>query len=472
MNCWCTVRRVPVRSGEVQSQRPVLSQDQKFKMNPQLYQSIQLMALPVQDLKLRIQEELEANPALQMTEDPSTVSLEEVAPAEEPDGESYDYYTGYSEERSYSGGYDQEGADAKQGFIEGTLSRPESLHDHLIWQLRLQPISADAFSVGELLIWNLDENGFHREPVDQVVPEEKREHLPAMLELIQSFEPPGVCVTDYRESLIVQAKHSPQASELAIKLLEEHFDLLEKRTPAEIAKKVKHSDEAVAQALAFIRDLNPFPGSVYSVDTPTYVTPDLLIRRRDGRFVIVLNDEEIPVLSVDPFFQEMREGDREVRQFVSTRVRDARWFINSIQQRNRTMLKVSRAILDFQRDFFLRGPKYLVPLTLRDIAGDVGVHEATVSRITNGKYMETEWGIFELKHFFSNAISGTGVGTSRYSKEGVKEMIREIFAAEHGERHLSDQKISELLEKRGIKLARRTVAKYRKELAISSSYDR
>ncbi|MFW6368707.1 MAG: RNA polymerase factor sigma-54 [Spirochaetota bacterium] len=457
----------------MQFQKPGLHQEQKLKMNPQLYQSIQLMALPVQDLKLRIQQELEANPALQMNDDRTTVSLEEVEP-EPGEREEYDYYTGYSEETSYrtSGSYDQEGADAKQGFMEGALSRPESLHDHLLWQLRLQPITPEEFEVGELLIWNVDENGFHREPVEQVIPADKRHLLEAMLRLVQTFEPQGTCVSDYRESLLVQTRLAEDPPPLAEVLLEHHFELLEKRTPAELARKVKSEESEVERALAFIRDLTPFPGRSYSNDTPTYVTPDLLIRRREGRFVIVLNDEEIPELSVDPFFQELRDSDREVRQFVSTRVRDARWFINSIQQRNRTMLKVARAILDFQRDFFLRGPKHLVPLTLRDIAGDVGVHEATVSRITNGKYMETEWGIFELKHFFSNAVAGTGTAGSRYSKEGVKEVIREIFAEESGDQHLSDQKISELLEKRGIKLARRTVAKYRKELAISSSYDR
>ncbi len=459
----------------MQSQRPVLTQQQKLKMNPQLYQSIQLMALPIQDLQFRIQQELEANPALQVVEDRSTVSLEEVGERGSDEQADYDYYTGYSEERSYtstSGSYNEEGADAKQGFMEGALTRPESLHEHLLWQLRLQPVSDEAFDVGETLIWNLDESGFHREPPDTVIPEAQQHLLEHMLDLIRSFDPQGTCTRDYRESLLVQAKLSEEAPQLAIDLLEQHADLLEKRSPADIAKKLKESEDAVEEALAFIRDLTPFPGSAFSSDVPTYVVPELLIRRREGRFVIVLNDEEIPVLGVDPFFQELRDVNKEVRQFVSTRVRDAKWFINSIQQRNRTMLRVARSILDFQRDFFLRGPKYLVPLTLRDIAGDVGVHEATVSRITNGKYIETEWGIFELKHFFSNSVAGTGAGGHRYSKEGVKETIREILSEESGGQHLSDQKISDLLKKRGIQVARRTVAKYRKELAIQSSYDR
>jgi RNA polymerase sigma-54 factor len=161
-----------------------------------------------------------------------------------------------------------------------------------------------------------------------------------------------------------------------------------------------------------------------------------------------------------------------VKRFVKSKVKDARWFIHSIRQRNDTLLKTAKAIVEFQRDYFLKGAKYLVPLTLKDIAGEVGVHEATISRITNGKYVQTEWGIFELKYFFTNSISGAGSSGSRFSKEGVKEVIKEILEEESGKEHLSDQGIADLLASRGIKLARRTVAKYRKELDISSSYKR
>jgi RNA polymerase sigma-54 factor len=216
---------------------------------------------------------------------------------------------------------------------------------------------------------------------------------------------------------------------------------------------------------------------------------------QDGEFVIVLNDEMIPVLGINPLFADMarrkaESKDPKTRQFVTQNLQDARWFIRTIGQRNETLLKVCRAIVEFQREFFLKGPKYMRPLTLKDVAGEIGVHEATVSRITSSKYIQTEWGIFALKHFFSNSVPSTGTSGGRFSKEGVKEIIKEIIEQEsaketpqargetrneaHGSggRGLSDQKIVEILAAKGVSLARRTVAKYRGELAIESSYQR
>ena len=192
--------------------------------------------------------------------------------------------------------------------------------------------------------------------------------------------------------------------------------------------------------------------------------------------MIILNDEVIPVLGINPLFEQMsaqkeKAKDPKTRQFVTQNLQDARWFIRTIGQRNETLLKVCRAIVEFQREFFLKGPKYLKPLTLKDVAGEIGVHEATVSRITSAKYVQTEWGIFALKHFFSNSVAGTGTSGSRFSKEGVKEIIREIIGKEGGGA-LSDQKIVEMLAVQGVSIARRTVAKYRGELAIDSSYQR
>jgi RNA polymerase sigma-54 factor len=228
-----------------------------------------------------------------------------------------------------------------------------------------------------------------------------------------------------------------------------------------------------------IKELSPFPGRRFASASSEvrYVVPDVQVLRKEGEFVIVLNEEEIPVLGINPFFMKLANGeavadneDRPARDFVRENIKEARWFIQSVNQRNHTLLRVSRAILEFQRDFFVRGPKHLAPLTLRDIAKELGVHETTVSRTSNGKYMQTEWGIFELRHFFSNSISGAGSGGSRYSKEGVKEIIRELIGGEN--RNFSDQAIADLLRQRGIPLARRTVAKYRKELDLGSSYTR
>lgn len=457
----------------MQLQKPILSQEQKLKMNPQLYQSIQLMALPLQDLKLRIQEEVESNPALELVKDDSTVSIDELPKQQKDDYDAFEN----SSDPGYREGYDDEASDSKRKFMEGALSRSESLQDHLMWQLRLQKISEDQFKTGELLIHNLDNNGFHREIPEVLLPPSYKPYLDEMMRIIQTFDPVGTCTRDYRESLVVQARLSPDVPDIAFPLLTDHFDLLEKGKYLQIAKKMKVTEEQVLRGLEFIKGLNPFPGSTFSTEKPRYVIPDLMVTIKEGEFVIIMNDEEIPVLRVNEFFQSILDkdkdaGEREVKKFVNTRVKDARWFINSIHQRNQTLLKVSRTIVEFQRDFFLKGPKYLVPLTLKDIAKEIGVHESTVGRISNGKYIQTEWGIYEIKYFFSNSISGAGSTGSRFSKEGVKQVIKEILEAEGKNTHLSDQKISDLLAKRGINIARRTVAKYRKELDIASSYNR
>jgi len=459
----------------VQYQKPVLIQEQKQKMNPQLYQSIQLMALPIQELKFKIQQELEANPALEIIEDRSEVSLEETEgkPAEE-----YDYFENTSDPGYSSREEGERARDQKQQFLEGALARPESLQEHLVWQLRLQPVPKRWFEIGELLIQNLNDDGFHIEDPKTLVKEEEWDTMEAIMGMIRKFDPPGVCVKDFMESLLVQIDIDPEAPQGARLLVQGYFDLLEKGKTAEILRKMKISQEEYELLVKYIKTLNPFPGRNYSQETPRYVIPDLMVKLKEGEFVLILNDEEIPVLGINPFFSELAEGDkgkpqqRDVKTFVNANIKNARWFIRSIHQRNQTLLKIAKAIVEFQRDFFMKGPKYLVPLTLKDIAAEVSVHETTVSRISNGKYMETEWGIFELKYFFSNSISGPGSSGSRFSKEGVKQVIKELIKEHSSDKHLSDQKICDLLKRKGINIARRTVAKYRKELEIQSSYGR
>jgi RNA polymerase sigma-54 factor len=474
----------------VQSQRPILKQVQKLKMTPQLYQAVRLMALPLQDLKTTIEEELEKNPALQVTEDRSTVSLESLHKHDAPDGEMD--WSDHSSDSSYSRADGEAASDARRQFIEGALSQSESLQDHLLSQLALQPVNGDWLRVGERLIRNLDENGFHKEPMDLLISAPAdRELLPRVILLIQGFDPMGTCVKDVRESLLAQIRLHPDPHPRADELVRDWWEDMEKQHLRDIAKGMRLTEQGLQEVLAFIRTLDPLPGRNFSRETIRYVLPDVQVVLQDGEFVILLNDEMIPVLGVNPMFEDMakRKGetrDPKTRQFVTQNLQDARWFIRTIGQRNETLLKVCRAIVEYQREFFLKGPKYMRPLTLKDIAGEIGVHEATVSRITSSKYMQTEFGIFSLKHFFTNSVAGTGATGTRFSKEGVKEIIREIIEQEgparapdkgaearvkrsHG---ISDQKIVEILAARGVSLARRTVAKYRGELAIESSYQR
>ena len=456
----------------MQTQRPILAQEQRLKMSPQLYQSIQLMALPIQDLQLKIAEEVEKNPALELVEDSKTLSLDEIPSKKSDDFDPFEN----SSDPGYQRGADS-GEDTKRKFLEGAVFRKESLQDHLLWQLHMTVLSERETAIGELLIRNLDSGGFHLENPETLVKEEDRDVLDHMIHLIQEFDPVGVCVADHRESLLVQAHLREDMPEGIDHLLTDLMELLEKGKYNEIIKQMKITRDEWENILTFLQSLNPYPGGDFSDASYNYVIPDLIVRKKEGEFVIVLNDEEIPVMRINSYFEEIQDGgsaadDKNVKQFVNGRVRDARWFINSINQRNQTLFKTATAIMEFQREFFRKGPKYLNPLTLKDVAAEIGVHEATVSRITTNKYIQTEWGIYELKHFFSNSISGAGSSGSKFSKEGVKEVIREILTENKEEKKLSDQKISELLSKRGIHIARRTVAKYRKELDIHSSFKR
>jgi RNA polymerase sigma-54 factor len=459
-------------------QRPSFIQEQRLRMNPQVYQSLKLMELPIVELREKISEEIERNPALEALEDPATVSLDAAVSPEKDDNDD-DYF----EAASGSGFIRRDGeemSDEKRRFIEGALSRPETLQEHLLRQIRLEPVDDELRGICEILIQNLDEDGFHKEPVDALFGEDPQyaglapPRLEEAMEFVRSLDPQGCCTRDYAESLRVQAGLLSGAPEGLEEVLD-HLELLEREKFAAAAKKMNLDEEDVQELYEWVKELSPFPGRRFASASADvrFVVPDIQVMKKEGEFVIVLNEEEIPVLGINPFFMELagnKGGGRQTRDFVRENIKEARWFIQSINQRNHTLLRVSRAIVEFQRPFFVNGPKYLAPLTLGDIARELGIHETTVSRTANSKYMQTEWGIFELRHFFTNSISGTGSGGSRYSKEGVKEIIREMISAEG--RHFSDKEIAFQLTQRGISLARRTVAKYRNELDLGSSHTR
>jgi RNA polymerase sigma-54 factor len=443
-------------------------------MNPQLIQSIKMMELPIIDLREKIGEELERNPALEILEDKTTVSIDD---APDPKGEEYEYFESTSDSGYITSG-GEASADAKRRFIEGALSHPETLQEHLLWQLRLEPIDDEVRRICELLIQNLDADGFHKEPVELLLRNEEPDLITTALKVVRSLDPAGTCTSNYKESLEVQLSLLPEAPKGAMEAIS-HLELLEKGNTAEAAKRMGCTEEELTGIFKVLKELSPFPGRFFFTGETRYVVPDIQVVKKEGEFAIILNEEEIPVLGINPFFMEVaarpreerkKEEEKPARDFVRENIREARWFINSINPRNHTLLKVARAIVEFQRAFFSDGPKYIAPLTLRDISEEIGLHETTVSRVANGKYMQTEWGIFELRHFFTNSITGTGSGGSRYSKEGVKEIIKDILKSD--ETRLSDKDIVELLQKRGITLARRTVAKYRNEMDLGSSYER
>ena len=451
----------------MQIQRQSFVQEQRLKMNPQLLQSIKLMELPIADLREKIEEELERNPALEIVEDKSIVRLNE-----ETDTRRSLVYE-FFETSSDSGRRGEKAAEDHLRFIEGALTRPETLQEHLLWQLQLEPVDDELRSIAETLIQNLNDDGFHKETPESLFPS-PQPRLHEAMELVRELEPAGTCTGDYRESLLVQAAlltDAPQGIEKAL----DHLELIEREKFAALAKEIDIGEEDARFICEYIKKLSPFPGRSFAPAEVRYVIPDIRVVRDEDGFSIKLNDEAFPVLGVNPFFEKIGDSpdssaDQDAREFARERARDARLFISHLSQRNKKLVRVANAILEFQRSFFINGPKHLAPLTLGDIAKELDVHETTVSRTANGKYMQTEWGIFEIRYFFTNSISGAGSSGSSFSKKSVKEIIKEIIEAEN--RLLSDQDISQLLNQKGIALARRTVAKYRKELDMGSSYTR
>jgi len=462
-------------------------QKQQFgvKMNPQVYQSLKLMELPLVDLREKIEEELEKNPALEVVDDRSTVSLSEDDPRQR---EVEEYFETSSDSGfMYSGSAGAAASDDHHRFIEGALTRPETLQQHLLWQLQLEPVDDELRSIAAILIQNLDEDGFHKEPPEtlfkksDLFPVVPPPRLNEAIRLAQTLDPAGCCTANYKESLRVQIsllRDAPECLECSL----DHLELFEKGKFSAAAKMLNCDEDEARACYKTMKKFSPFPGRSFTGAEVRFVIPDIQVARdpnsETGDFVIILNNEVIPVLGINPFFKKLdppqsRMEDSahvKAREFAHENIREARAFINSLAMRNRTLMMVSRALLEFQKPFFEKGPQHLVPLTLGDIASKLSVHEATVSRAANGKYMQTEWGIFELRYFFTNSISGTGSGGSHFSKSGVKAIIQELINAE--EKNLSDLDITELLAQRGIPLARRTVAKYRKELDLGSSYSR
>jgi len=459
----------------MQTMRPSLSQQQHLKMNPQMLQSIKLMEMPIAELRERIEQELERNPALELVEDKSTVPLDETY---SNSSEKYEYFEATSDPGRYGG---EQASDEHRQFIEGALTSPETLQEHLLRQLRLERLDDELRGIGEILIQNLDDDGFNKEAPETLFPG-REPRIDEALQVIRRLDPQGCCADSFRESLLAQIelsgggialKSGNESVKETIKILLDNLELVDRQKYALLAKKLNLNEEDTRGVCESLKKLSPFPGRAFASrrETVRFVVPDIRVVRNSDGFTINLNDEAFPVLDINPNFAVfIKSSDRAARDFAKERIRDARLFISHLSQRSQTLIRVTNAILEFQRSFFINGPKHLAPLTLANIAKELDVHETTVSRTVNGKYMQTEWGIYEIRYFFTNSISGAGSSGSKYSKESVKQIIKEIISAEN--RLLSDQDISVLLGQKGIALSRRTVAKYRKELDMGSSYTR
>jgi len=460
----------------MQVQRASLVQQQHLKMNPQMLQSIKLMELPIAELREKIEYELEHNPALELIDDKSTIPLDVSAMGRR---DRYEYFETSSDPGRRG---TEQASEEHRRFIEGVLTRPETLQEHLLRQIQLEPIDNELRSIGEILIQNLDDDGFHKEKPETLFPQTEL-RLTEAIKLVQSLEPEGCCTADYKESLKVQISLLSDISEYQniesspedhlIEKVLENLDLIEREKYSVLAKKIKISEENTRRLCDLIKNLSPFPGRAFasSRNVVRYVVPDIKVIRNNDGFTINLNDEAFPVLGINHNFEVFcGSADRAARDFAKDNIKKARLFISHLSQRSQTLIRVANAIIEFQHNFFIKGPKFLAPLTLGDIARELDVHETTVSRTANGKYMQTEWGLYEIRYFFTNSINTAGSAKSQFSKGSVKEIIKEILSAEN--RLLSDQEISVLLGQKGIALSRRTVAKYRNELNMGSSYTR
>jgi RNA polymerase sigma-54 factor len=443
-----------------------------LKMSPRLLQSVKIMELPLTELREKINEELEKNPALEVLRDKSVVSLSEF---ESAGGEEKAYFETASDAgfiRTARGALE---SDEHQQFIEGALSRPETLQEHLLFQLRLQPVSKEVCAAGEIIIQNLSNDGFHKEDPGLLLAAADTGDVRAALELVRRLDPQGCGTADYKESLAVQARLCFGGDAQALTALFPYMDALLRGKFVQTARALEKSEDEIVELFSMLKTLTPFPGRHYAAgnggSAARFVLPDVRVTRFEGEFKIIINNETIPVLGIAPFFAKNADvKDSAERAFIRENLVNARSFINAISRRKHTLLRVTRELVRFQRAFFEQGPRRLVPLTMRELAEKLDLHEATVSRAANGKYMETEWGVFEIKRFFSNAVRGAPEEGLRFSREGVKELMREIIRGET--RSLSDAEIVSALAARGIELARRTVAKYRAQLDIGSSYAR
>ncbi len=463
-----------------------LNLSQQLVMTPQLQQAIKLLQLSRMELENLINTELVDNPTLEETSDSesTTQSLDEVdnsaaSKNEENPQASEDFnWESYLENFRttpnlpvYRGGEDELPS------YENTLTQPANLADHLMWQLKMSDLTPHQKAIGEVIIGNINEDGYLTISLDEMSAQEKFDihEGEAVLYHIQSFDPIGVAARDLKECLLVQIYDLGYEDEVLERVIENHLPDLEKKNYQAVGKTLGISLEEVVQRVKVIEELEPKPGRAFGGTPAHYVIPDIYVVKRGNEYVVMLNEDGLPKLKISPFYKNLLEekastNSHNTKEYIQGKLRSAVWLIRSIHQRQRTIYKVTESIVRQQIEFFDKGIAYLKPMVLRDVANDIGMHESTISRVTTNKYVHTPRGIFELKFFFNSGISR--VHGSDVASESVKEKVRALIAVEDQAQPLSDQKIVELLLKENINIARRTVAKYREMLGILPSSKR
>jgi RNA polymerase sigma-54 factor len=463
---------------------------QKLILTPSLQQAIKLLPMSTLELADLLNQEMVENPLLE------EVPTEELQPAEQQqqqdkpadqqpadkgdswDDADYEYFFGDYLDDGYRSRTPSEVKELPP--IENTLSTAASLSDHLLWQLSLQTDDDRLKEIGKAIIGNLDDDGYLVASVEEIAAmgEWPVTDVERALQHVQTFDPIGVAARDLQECLWLQIRHLGLEGTPTEKIVTEHLRLLQNHQVPEIARKLGISLDDLKEHVEIIRNLDPKPGSRYNPSQSQYVIPDVYVVKVEDQYVAALNEEGLPQLRISPVYRRLLdktgagggEQNDETRAYVKDKFRSALWLIKSVDQRQKTIHKVATSIINFQREFLDHGIEYLRPLVLRDVANDIGMHESTVSRVVNNKYMHTPQGVFELKYFFHSGISSS-FGES-VSSVTIKQRIRKIIENEDPRKPLSDSKIVSILQKEGLMLARRTIAKYREELKIPTSNQR
>jgi len=455
---------------------------QTLIITQRLQQALKLLQMPTLELQQALKMELERNPMLEEVDEAEEVqetedAKEETGLKESEQTEAADAtpeeqkieWEDFWPDSSWDGPVAPRTNDPGEEFYEKVPVTVKSLSEHLSEQLRLTGMGELELSIGDYLIGSIDENGYLQTTVDEVaealaVPPEKVEEV---LGKIQAFDPAGVGARNLQECLWIQLAQKGLQATLAGRIVQEQFDNLLNKRFSEIARGMRCTVEEVQAAGDLIATLDPRPGQEVAAEETRYVTPDLVVERVGEDYVVSLNDRNVPRLRINNAYQHIlrkRSGGDEERKFISEKLNSAKWLIQTIEQRRKTMIKVMRRIVEEQRDFFEKGVEGLRPLTLQQIANQIGMHESTVSRVTTNKYVQTPRGVFELKYFFSSGLA-TDEGDD-VSAKAAKDKILQLINGEDKLDPMSDQRIAEILQESGLRIARRTVAKYREALRI------
>ena len=445
-------------------------------LSPQMQQSLQVLQAPVLELRNLVEQELQANPV-----------LEEEAPEREDEvGESEDWEDELDEVNrlddewrdymSQSGAYDGRSAEAQERreFLFNSLRTPVSLPQHLLDQLALSELDEQDREVADVIVGNLNEAGLLDLTVNEIagLTNTRPERVERVLAEVQALDPVGVAARDLRECLLIQLQRLGKRESLEARIVSGHLDDLLKRRFPEIARRLSVAVQDVQAAADFISTLEPRPARQFTDSVDQVIQPDVVVEENElGEFVVSLNNEHVPMLRISNYYKDLlsEPGSRgQVRDYIRDKIKGGRFFIKCIQQRQQTILNIAREIVRRQEDFLREGASGLRPMTMNQVAQEVGVHETTVSRATNGKYMLTPQGVFEMKYFFTPGYQTEG--GSDISNESVRRAIAEVVEKEDKRHPLSDQAILEVLKERGIPIARRTVAKYREQLGILPSH--